>query len=99
MERDQIKGFQRIHYPTNISEIRQNPSKSMRLFALKLYKTYQNVARKRSKKAPDARTGNGWQPKFDFEASPLSRGLLPCSLVVSSVQTPEIADMPLICGS
>ena len=55
--------------------------------------------RKRAKKAPDARTGNGWQPKFDFEASPLSRGLLPCSLVVSSVQTPEIADMPLICGS
>ena len=63
------------------------------------YKTYQNVARKRAKKAPDARTGNGWQPKLDFEASPLSRGLLPCSLVVSSVQTPEIADMPLICGS
>ena len=94
---------------------------------------YQNLSKwcTTTKKAPDARTGNGWQPKFDFEASPWCTGfnevqwwhhpfvlhhtilhyttlVHTCSeacspllkqlvdLVVSSVQTPGIADMPLI---
>ena len=35
MERDQNQGFQRIQYPTNISEIHPNQPKSMRLLALR----------------------------------------------------------------